>query len=64
MDSALCASAFHMGALNSKGGDVVIVLRDGILQYEGSTRNGIASLERSGNVNIPSITFTAVPDPE
>lgn len=57
MDSALCASAFHMGALNVKGGDLIIQLRDGHLQYEGSTRNGITSLQRLGNVNIPSITF-------
>jgi len=57
MDSALCASAFHMGALNVKGGDLIIQLRDGHLQYEGSTRNGITSLQRLGNVNIPAITF-------
>lgn len=63
MDSALCASAFHMGALNVKGGDLIIQLKDGILQFESSTRNGVTSLQRPGNVNIPSITFKAVPDP-
>jgi len=57
MDSALCVSAFHQGALNARGGDVVVQLKDGLIEYDGSTRNGLASNDRPGNVNIPSITF-------
>ena len=35
IDSALCASAFHDGSLHPTGGDVIVVLEDGLLEFVG-----------------------------
>lgn len=39
-------------------------LNDGILKFTGDSANGVVSMDRDGNVNVPCVSFEAVPDPE
>jgi hypothetical protein len=48
-DSAICIAAFHSGAIKPEGGDFLIKIGKGLLQYDSETRNGIASKSRSGD---------------
>lgn len=61
-DSALCLAAYHGGALLPDGGNFMIELKRGLLNYEGSTENGIKSKSRPGDSASRSISFIAEAD--
>jgi len=64
MDSAICLSAFHAGALGEFGGEIIVELDEGLTKFESSMRNGVTSTNREGNVNDPSLKFEKVKDAE
>jgi hypothetical protein len=42
-DSSICTAAVHAGAIDDRGGDVVIEIRPGEQVYAGTARNGITT---------------------
>lgn len=44
-DSAVCVAAVHSGAISFSGGSVTIEIRGGQDSYQGSTQNGVQTLD-------------------
>jgi len=44
-------SAFHAGTIGPEGGDVMVHVKIGIIEYEAENMNGVYSRSRAGNVD-------------
>jgi hypothetical protein len=42
-DSMICASAYHAGAIDARGGELLVTLVEGLKEYESQKENGLTS---------------------
>jgi len=53
----VCASAFHSGAISTKGGDFDVSIGDGLKNYDAAKENGVESLSRKDKAGPFSAGF-------
>jgi hypothetical protein len=46
-DSLLCVAGIHAGAISTRGGEMLMLVTDGVDSYEGSTRNGVTTQDEN-----------------
>lgn len=56
-DSMVCASAYHAGAIDARGGELLVSLVEGLKEYESLKENGLTSQARVGKPGPYAITF-------
>jgi LCCL domain len=47
-NTALCVAAQHAGVVGTQGGPITVQLNPGVAEYQGTRRNGVASLDLPG----------------
>lgn len=56
-DSMICASAYHTGAIDAKGGEILVTLVEGLKEYQSQKENGLTSQARVGKPGPYAIVF-------
>lgn len=53
----ICASAYHSGSIDARGGELLVTLIEGLKEYESSKENGLTSQARMGKPGPYAIIF-------